>query len=259
MSKRTLVSVIGAVCVLMTGCASTARVDAGASASGEAEPAARVERASSNEGREIVTRFIGDDGPVVLIIGGIHGAEPEGLEPTLSLVGWLEARAMPVRAVVIEDLNPDGSAHLSRYNARGVDLNRNWPASNFRAGRRHGSQALSEVETAYGHDLIQRVEPELVIVLHSIHSGPFVNYDGPASAFATAFARAADLADASHRWGLQAEMGYPTPGSIGSYVGGDLGIPILTIEFDRGHEVSGATSALLAGTEAAIGELVHGR
>ena len=171
----------------------------------------------------------------------------------------MRAGEFAVRAVVVEDMNPDGSVKLSRYNSRGVDLNRNWPASNFSPGFRHGEEPLSEIETAHCFALIQEIEPELVIVLHSIHSGPFVNYDGPALSYAEAFATAADVADRSRNWRLQADMGYPTPGSIGSYVGEDLGIPILTIEFDRGHEESGAAAALLAGVRASIGELTAGR
>lgn len=251
------------VCVsglLLVGCAQTLSVTADrVPVETKQVDTERDTLAVTYEGRGIVTRYIGNDGPTVLIIGGIHGSEPEGLAPALALIEQLRAEEMAVRAVVVEDMNPDGSVKLSRYNSRGVDLNRNWPASNFSPGFRHGEEPLSELETAHCFALIEELEPELVIVLHSIHSGPFVNYDGPALSYAEVFALAADVADSSRDWRLQADMGYPTPGSIGSYVGGDLGIPILTIEFDRGHEESGATAALFAGVRASVGELTAGR
>jgi len=214
---------------------------------------------ASTQGRTIAVRFVGDDGPTVLVIGGIHGSEPEGLLPTKSLVRWLETEPMRARFVIVEDLNPDGSAVLARTNARGVDLNRNWPASNFRASSTNGSMPLSEVETRFGDDLIRRVEPTLVIVLHSITTGPFVNHDGPARDLAAIFAEAAYGADRRHRWDVKHEMGYETPGSIGSYLGVDRGVAVLTVEFDRGHPEPDATAALIAGVEAVVGEVIRRR
>lgn len=214
---------------------------------------------ASTQGRTITVRFIGDDGPSVLVIGGIHGSEPEGLLPAKELVRWLEAEPMRARFVIVEDLNPDGSAVLSRTNARGVDLNRNWPSSNFRASSSNGSMPLSEAETRFGDDLIRRVEPTLVIVLHSITTGPFVNHDGPARDLAVIFAEAADGADLRHRWDVRHEMGYETPGSIGSYLGVDHGVAVLTVEFGRGHPEPDATAALIAGVEAVVGEVIRRR
>jgi len=218
-----------------------------------------TEYGASTEGRTIAVHFIGSQGPSVLVIGGIHGSEPEGLAPAKALLERLRREQMRARFAHVEDLNPDGSLALSRYNARGVDLNRNWPASSFRAGASRGAAALSEVETRFGDDLIRRVEPELVIVLHSIQTGPFVNYDGPARDLAAIFAQAANEADERHLWDVQSEMGYATPGSIGSYLGVDRGVAVLTIEFDRGHDERDATAALIAGFEAVVSELIRRR
>ena len=140
----------------------------GCAGSGDRSVRSVAEYDASTQGRTITTRFIGDEGPSILVIGGIHGSEPEGLLPARSLVRWLETEPTMARFVIVEDLNPDGSAVLARTNARGVDLNRNWPASNFRASSTNGSMPLSEAETRLGDDLVRRVEPVLVIVLHSI-------------------------------------------------------------------------------------------
>jgi hypothetical protein len=42
-------------------------------------------------------------------------------------------------------------------------------------------------------------------------------------------------------------MGYPTPGSLGSYLGQDRGIGILTIEFKRGQAPRSVANALRLG------------
>lgn len=250
MSKRRFLCLLAASCAVVAGCSTGAPVGGKRTVG-----AGTVEYAYSQERRTIATRTIGERGPSVLVIGGIHGSEPEGLAPAQWLIEVLKEDRWDARIVVVEDLNPDGSTLLSRYNARGVDLNRNWPASNFEASHRHGDEPLSEIETQYAYTLIQRHDPDLVIVLHSIHSGPFVNYDGPALGYAELFASAADAADTRHAWNLQPDMGYETPGSMGTYVGVDRGTPILTIEFDRGHDEESASAALVAGVRAVLEEM----
>ena len=47
-------------------------------------------------------------------------------------------------------------------------------------------------------------------------------------------------------------MGYSTPGSLGSFVGVDQGIPILTIEFEQGQAADSAWAALRLGLEALL-------
>jgi hypothetical protein len=53
-------------------------------------------------------------------------------------------------------------------------------------------------------------------------------------------------------WRVTADMGYPTPGSLGNYLGVDQQIPILTIEFERGQDEAAAAAALRRGLAAAI-------
>lgn len=183
----------------------------------------------------------------VYLIAGIHGSEPEGRRALDLIAAELEsaARSADITLRIIDDANPDGTARRQRTNSRGVDLNRNWPAQNFLPGAERGPSPLSEPETqAIAADL-DAFAPDLVIVLHSINSGPFVNYDGPAVAVAGAFADAALHAD--QRWRVVPNMGYPTPGSLGSYLGQDRGIAIITIEFKRGQSARSAANALRLG------------
>ena len=70
-----------------------------------------------------------------------------------------------------------------------------------------------------------------------------VNYDGPAAAWAEAVAAACG-------WPARGEIGYPTPGSFGSWLGVDRGLPILTLELPPGPLAqfrSQATAAVDAG------------
>ncbi|MCW5774880.1 MAG: succinylglutamate desuccinylase/aspartoacylase family protein [Phycisphaeraceae bacterium] len=206
----------------------------------------------SVEGRPLEAVTIGTGLRRVLIIGGIHGDETEGLATIGPLAEHL-ASSPALREVTVciaRDANPDGTAAQTRGNARRVDLNRNWPASNFAPGRSRGIQPLTEPETTALHELIGSFTPELVIVFHSTPSGPFVNYDGPAERQARAFADAAALAD--QRWRVVPNVGYPTPGSLGTYMGVDLGVPILTIEFARKHAPDSAWDAVRACVDALL-------
>lgn len=206
----------------------------------------------SVEDRPIEAVTLGRGPLKVYIIGSIHGDEPEGLatvEPVLAAAqrGPLAGLAT-VR--VVRDANPDGTEARTRGNARRRDLNRNWPAGNFATSPRHGESPLSEPETRAVHTDLTRFSPDLVVVFHSARSGPFVNYDGPAASLAAAFASAAAQSD--ERWRVVRDMGYATPGSLGTYLGVERRVPILTIEFRRGQDAASAMLAGRAGFEAAV-------
>lgn len=190
-------------------------------------------------------------GPLrVYLIGSIHGDEPEGLAAVETLAAQLGSPSSPATARIVLDANPDGTAARTRTNARGRDLNRNWPAANFRSHTRHGESALSEPEAAAVHADLLAFRPDLVIVFHSSRSGPFVNFDGPALPHAKAFASAAAATDP--RWRVVPHMGYATPGSLGSYIGVDRNIPILTIEFRRGQSAQSVLAAATTGIKATL-------
>lgn len=215
---------------------------------------AHAPAATSFEGRPILVwdRPATSAAPRVLIVGGIHGDEPEALAALPALRHALASSTI-ANVRLIQDINPDGSAHRTRTNARGVDLNRNWPTANFTPRARHGQSPLSEPESRLLSYHISDFAPSAIIVYHSARTGPFVNFDGPAEHLAQAFADAAKVGDP--RWHVRASMGYPTPGSLGTWAGVEQRIPILTIEFARGHDPHLVTPALIHGTCAAIAAL----
>jgi len=199
---------------------------------------------ASVEGRPIDAITVGGGPRRMLLIGGIHGDEREGLGAVDRAVEIAHAHGHAWTTTIVRDMNPDGTARGTRTNARGIDLNRNWPARNFKPGRARGAQPLCEPETLAVHALIEDIRPSIVVVFHSMRSGPLVNFDGPARAYADAFALAASHDGAA--WRVEPSMGYATPGSLGSWFGIDQSLPILTIEFRRGaRDVTDETARAL--------------
>ena len=198
----------------------------------------------SVQGREIRLRTVGSGARQVLWIGGIHGNEPEGMVATAQLPAAFLAdpdRAARVTLHLIEDLNPDGRAAQHRGNANDVDLNRNYPTA-FTAAPAHGSAPLDQPEAALLAAQLEQISPALVIVAHSWRDAFFINYDGPAAELAATF---------SEQSGFPVVVSddiHPTPGSLGSWVGRTQGLPILTVEYQRGTD----PASCWAQTEAAI-------
>lgn len=196
-------------------------------------PAEWVTIGKSLQGRPIRMRKLGHGPRAVMFIGGIHGDEPEGATATAALPEAFTAAALSdtVSLYIVEDINPDGRAAATRENANQVDINRNFPAKNFDpANPAGGGSPVSQPETRAIVETIDRIAPQLVIVLHSWNSQEFINFDGPAQALAERFSLASGLpVKASGEFA-------PTPGSLGSYFGRDRGIPVLTVEFRKGSD-----------------------
>jgi hypothetical protein len=187
----------------------------------------------SVEGRPIRMRRVGTGPRRVLWIGGIHGNEREGSVSTEELPAAFLARpglADQVTLTIVEDVNPDGSAANTRANRNGVDLNRNWPAANFAPLPQFGSRPLSQPESRALHRLLEAMRPDLVLVAHSSRGRSFINFDGPARGLAQRFSAL------THYPILASEELHGTPGSLGSYLGRDRQVPILTIEHRNGDD-----------------------
>lgn len=176
-------------------------------------------------------RTLGSGPRTVLFIGGIHGDEAEGAAATAALPDAFTAAGLGDRVTlyVVEDANPDGRAAGTRDNANGVDVNRNFPATNFAPGNSaSGGEPANQPETRAIVETIDRIRPQMVIVLHSWVGQEFVNFDGPARPIAERFSATSGLpVKASGEFAA-------TPGSLGSYAGRDRGVAVLTIELLKG-------------------------
>lgn len=146
-----------------------ARRDADAFTSGRVREVVLLGR--SVEHRPIRVQELGEpfSGRRVLIVGCIHGNERAGI----SVAHRLDTSALPrgVDLWVLDDLNPDGAAAGTRQNARGVDLNRNFPYGWKPAGhvgdqQYPGPRALSEPEARIVYRLILRLRPQVTIFFH---------------------------------------------------------------------------------------------
>jgi protein MpaA len=118
------------------------------------------------QGRPIVAYEVGNrSGTPVLVVGCIHGNEPGGIAIARAL-----ARRSPrdLDLWIVPVLNPDGLAAGTRGNARGTDLNRNFPwrwrhrSGTYASGRR----PLSEREARIARALILRIRPSVTIWFH---------------------------------------------------------------------------------------------
>jgi protein MpaA len=148
----------------------------------------------SAQGREIQATRVGDEGARVhvLVVGDVHGNEPAGE----AIVARLKrAHVEGVTLWLVRTGNPDGRAAGTRQNARGVDLNRNFPWR-WRTGARGtyfpGPRAGSEPETQALMRLVKRVRPQLAIYYHQ-HMGITVRARGADPVIQREYARRTDL------------------------------------------------------------------
>lgn len=135
-----------------------------------AEPrfsADRVIVGRSIKGRKIVAQRQGDPlAPVILLsVGQMHGSEPAGLRVTKKVRSTSVPDDASYQLWTIRTMNPDGAARGNRYNARGVDLNRNFPGTWSRQSRT-GSRPGSEPETKAMMRFLRTLRPTGVLSFH---------------------------------------------------------------------------------------------
>lgn len=169
----------------------------------------------------------------VILIGGVHGDEPEGVELAKKTLRWLKAESqlkesrVKIPWILIPCLNVDGYKANERVNGNGVDLNRNYPSQSWtnefeQARYFPGLYAGSEPEVQALIKLIEDTQPRLIIHCHSWE--PSIVLSGP-----PAIAEARALAESSG-YDVIPDIGYPTPGSLSEYCWNDRAIPVICIE-----------------------------
>jgi protein MpaA len=168
-----------------------------------------------------LTVYLPDDGSAeVVVLASIHGDEAETTVVVSEALRCILPRDL--HAAVILCGNPDGMLRGTRGNARGVDLNRNFPTSNwspdpvFHKTRANdardialspGAQPASEPETSALLSLLERLNPRAVV---SLHAALACIDDAGNSPLGRKLAARCALP-------LLTEIGYPTPGSMGPW------------------------------------------
>lgn len=177
------------------------------------------------EGREPLGR--------VLIMGGIHGDEYSSVS---LMFRWLEKLNRYHSGLfhwqVVPVMNPDGllsKPKATRQNGKGVDLNRNFPTSDWQElaqkywiektyenPRRYpGPNANSEPETQWFIEQIREFRPDAIVAIHAPHH--LVDFDGPHK-------------PPVQLGKLQLRRLGTYPGSLGNYGASALNIPVVTVE-----------------------------
>ena len=177
-----------------------------------------------------------DNAKRILLIGGVHGNETEGVRFMKDFCDEFatgEASPFGQELFVIPVLNPDGFLNYERKNNNGVDLNRNLPTKDWSAEFKEdkyfpGKTAGSEPENQFLAKVIADFKPDYVISFHSWK--PMININGPAKPFAEAM-------NTTLKMIITDDIGYPTPGSLGTYTGWEQNIPTITLEFERGIDL----------------------
>ena len=171
----------------------------------------------------------------LLIVAGIHGEEPETTVALSRAVRSLQSDEISSSISLVLSANPDGLVLGTRGNANGVDLNRNFPSTNWQSDptncRWHvdeseelpiltGSAPASEPESQALIELIDSLSPKIVLTLH----GPLACVDDPdGTPLAGWIAKETGFP-------LVTELGYPTPGSMGTWAK-ERNLPWVTWEF----------------------------
>lgn len=198
-----------------------------------------VRHASSIYGNSLdgvpLTVYLPETGSAgIVVLASIHGDEAE------TTVAVSEAlRCIPrgdLQAAVILCGNPDGMLRGTRGNGRGVDLNRNFPTTNWSPDPVHyksrandardialspGAEPASEPETRALLALLERLQPRAVV---SLHSALACVDDSGASPLGQRLAERSALP-------FLTEIGYPTPGSMGTWAG-ERGLNLVTLELE---------------------------
>jgi protein MpaA len=196
----------------------------------------------SVEGADLLAWRIGSGSRLIVLVGGIHG----GFEAnTVDLVSELRDyflnhpdRIQPdVALLLIPTLNPDalqyGRVLRGRFNANGVDLNRNWACgwsaqAVFRDEQVNaGSAAFSEPETTALGSLVQRIQPAAVLIYHGaangIYAGECDGKDAGSSELGAVYGQAS-----GYPYG-ERFSDYQVTGSAPAWLA-SIGIPALDIE-----------------------------
>ncbi|MCU0762312.1 MAG: DUF2817 domain-containing protein [Hydrogenophaga sp.] len=187
----------------------------------------------SVQGRTLYYRdVVAPDAQVrVLVVGAMHGDE---LSSASLALHWIQ-RAVETPANAhwrfLPALNPDGLLRqpARRMNANGVDLNRNFPTPNWARDakvyweqrtrkdprRWPGPAPLSEPESQFLHDEMQRFQPHLIVSIHAPYG--VLDFDGPGT-------------PPPQLGRLYLDQVGIFPGSLGNYGGVHKGMPVVTIE-----------------------------
>ncbi len=189
----------------------------------------------TSQGLPILAHLFGHSGPNVLVLGGVHGDEWEGIVAAHALINrFSKAFSYKMRLTIVPMFNTDGAIRGERKNAQGIDLNRNLPTADWTAEvaeERYypGKEPCEAPENRALVEWLDKNRPQFVLSLHSWK--PLLNINGNCRAQAELIAKHTG-------YEIKDSIGYPTPGCLGTYCGLEREMPTLTYEIERGLDPS---------------------
>jgi len=213
----------------------------------------------SVKGRPIVAWYFGTGGTTILFVGGIHGNEPSGYYMMQDWANWLDANGYKIPAdkqvVVVPEVNPDGIAADQRYNAHDVNLDRNYPTSDWEKD----IQVVGGGTVVNGGGTTPGSEPETQAMMALIHSLPNIraefsfhaqgalvsaNRIGDSTAIANAYAAAVGYQTVYDD--PEQVFGYTLTGELETWEGEQFGMPAVLVELPTlaGHYFSAHVNEL---------------
>lgn len=198
---------------------------------------------TSVKGRSITAYRFGTGSSMIVYLGAMHGSERNS---KAIMDEWFkELNAHPERLpagrsiVIIPSVNPDGIAAGTRFNARGVDLNRNFPANDWKSvvttpvssqpTAAGGPAPLSEPESQAVAAFIRQHSPRLVLSFHSKAAVVEANEAGDSLAIAREYASKARYRAISKSQSAPVFQ-YDTTGAMEDWMRDKLGRPAIVIE-----------------------------
>ncbi len=148
----------------------------------------------SVQGKPITASYFGIGPKKILLIGAMHGSESNTGKMLTNWVGYLRANQGQIAKdrtfIIVPYANPDGTSKNQRFNAHGVDLNRNWDTPEWQSltylqntsyPNGGGSAPFSEPETQALRNLILSENPSRIVSYHA--AANMVIGDGIADSF----------------------------------------------------------------------------
>lgn len=185
----------------------------------------------TSKGMPVIAYEFHNGGPEVLILGGVHGDEVEGVVASQELLkNFMQSFPYKLNLTLVPQFNFEGVIFKTRGNGNGVDLNRNLPTKDWspevKTPRYHpGPFAGSENENKGLIEYLEKKKPVFILSLHSWH--PVLNVNGDCRAVAEVLAQRTG-------YKIDDDIGYPTPGCLGTFTGLERHLPTITYEIERG-------------------------
>ncbi len=183
----------------------------------------------------------------LLVLAGVHGDEHEGM-----LLAQLLLHYVP-HICILPCLNPDGTLLHQRWNQRNVDLNRNlptpdWSPEPLNSRYPPGDKPSSEPENQALLKALKLSRATTILSLHS-YKETLLEIERPLQTLTTDTQQAIKCFCTSAKVPLKRSIGYPTPGSLGSYARHtNPPLLLLTYELQRGYshqQIHGLLSPLV--------------